>query len=102
MELPRGSPPPPDDYFASEFNFMSPSPSPSSYSSSGLGAPDDSSESGSEKKLLAKWALRGFYPPRNLRIDKYKYASPPEESDGELGSVPNTPKRECVEMIVTQ
>ena len=96
MELPRGSPPPPDEYFASEFNVIT-----SKNNSINGGGFDNS----------PKWSLRGFLPPAHLRIELYRYLNRdvcPEESEeespaGRLTPTPRTPQRsadgESIEML---
>jgi hypothetical protein len=96
MELPRGSPPPPDEYFASEFNVIT-----SKNNSINGGGFDNS----------PKWSLRGFLPPAHLRIELYRYWNRdvrPEESEeespaGRLTPTPRTPQRsadgESIEML---
>ena len=87
MELPRGARPPPDEYFASEFNVIN----------NDRGRRD--SEGGD---VSPKWSLRGFLPPAHLRIELYRYANRdvrPEESEeespaGRLTPTPRTPQRQ--------
>mmetsp|Transcript_2758 Transcript_2758/g.8488 ORF Transcript_2758/g.8488 Transcript_2758/m.8488 type:complete len:104 (+) Transcript_2758:143-454(+) len=88
MELPRGARPPPDEYFASEFNVIN----------NDRGGRRDS-EGGDASP---KWSLRGFLPPAHLRIELYRYANRdvrPEESEeespaGRLTPTPRTPQRQ--------
>lgn len=94
MELPRGARPPPDEYFASEFNVIN----------NGVGRRDEASNGGDGGALDAspKWSLRGFLPPAHLRIELYRYANRdvrPEESEeespaGRLTPTPRTPQRQ--------
>ena len=88
MELPRGARPPPDEYFASDFNVIN----------NDRGRRD--SEGGGDAS--PKWSLRGFLPPAHLRIELYRYANRdvrPEESEeespaGRLTPTPRTPQRQ--------
>ena len=93
MELPRGARPPPDEYFASEFNVIN----------NNNGVPGQRDEGGaSNGDASPKWSLRGFLPPAHLRIELYRYANRdvrPEESEeespaGRLTPTPRTPQRQ--------
>ena len=91
----RGARPPPDEYFASEFNVIN----------NGIGRRDEASNGGGGGVALdasPKWSLRGFLPPAHLRIELYRYANRdvrPEESEeespaGRLTPTPRTPQRQ--------
>ena len=95
MNLPAGAQPPPDEYFASEFNQIRKSKSQIITCDS-----------------QPQWGIRGFLPPAHLRIELYRYVNgikPDETNDDDndnykvpLSKTPRTPKNggESIEMLV--